>query len=367
MKVRPTALAACQDGVNEAPRRLDYALRNLRSMLADTYALVRTAHHPMPDILTRLERRAEDRPARLGEVNPYLVGVRAFRRFGEVRVTGLAAEMTYYALVSLVPFVIALGAGVGFLEIILAADQVAQVENAIIRALESVFNPEITQEVLEPLVRGLLAEARTGAAILSLLATFLFSSAVFRAVIRVLDDAYRVPERRGVVHVWGLAYVLSLASVVVLVLGLSLMVIGPLLGGGYWIAGLLGLGDVFAMVWAIGRWPVMIALATLYLAWVYTAGPNVRTRFRDALPGALLAALGAILISVGLRVYLEVAGPRAPAVGDAAEAVQAASQTVAAILAVVLWIWLTSVVVLTGGVLNAEISRARGDRLERVA
>lgn len=321
----------------------------------------------MPDLLTRLESWAARREQRVRGVNPFLMVVGAGRRFARVRVPGLAAEMTYYGLVSLVPFVIALGAAVGFLGLVIGPAEVRAVENALIRAMEGIFSQEITADVVEPLVRGLLAQSRTGVALLSLLATFLFASAVFRAVIRVLDEAYGVPERRGFLKVWGMAYLMAVASVVVVVVGLAFVVIGPLLGGGRIIADWLGLGPAFAAVWAFGRWPVVLALATAFLAWVYTAGPNVRTRFREAIPGALLAALGSVLIAAGLRLYLAVAGPRAPAVGDAAEAVQAASQTVGAVLAVVLWMWLTSVAVLVGGVVNAEITRQRGDRVERVA
>lgn len=317
--------------------------------------------------MTRLEGWAARRRTRIRGLNPALLTVSVVKRFGEVRATGLAAEMTYYALISLVPFVIALGAAVGFLEVFIGPAQVAELENTIIRGLQGVFSPEVTVQIIEPLVRGLLAEERTGAAIVSLLATFLFASAVFRAAIQALDDAYGVPERRGVVQVWGLAYLLALTSVIVIIIGLSFIVIGPLLGGGRFLADWLGLGRAFEIVWAVGRWPAVLSIGTLYLAWLYSAGPNLRARWRHSFPGAVLASVGVVVIAIGLRFYLQVAGPRAPAVGDAAEAVQAASQTIGALLAVVLWIWLSSIAVLLGGIVNAEISRQRDDIPEPVA
>jgi membrane protein len=104
---------------------------------------------------------------------------------------------------------------------------------------------------------------------------------------------------------------------------------------------------------------VLFAVATGYLGWLYRVGPNVGNRWKHSLPGAATATLASILIAIGLRVYLGVAGPRAPAVGAATEAVQAVSNTIGAVLAVILWIWLTSIAILTGGVINAQLHRER--------
>jgi membrane protein len=140
---------------------------------------------------------------------------------------------------------------------------------------------------------------------------------------------------------------------------LSLMVVGPLLGGGVRIAEWLGVGPAFALFWSIARWPVAFAVVSAFLAWLYRVAPNVRNTWRASLPGAITATTAIILIAVGLRAYLGVAGPRAPEVGEASEALEVASQTIGAILAVILWIWLSSVAILTGGVLNAELRRRK--------
>lgn len=312
-------------------------------------------------MLDRLTAWAASRQARVGGVNPYLLGIGVGRRFGEVRLTGLAAEMTYYALLSLIPFVLALGASLGFAEALLGQEQARLIEGAVIQALAQVFTSEAMSDVIGPLVRGLLAEARTGAAVLSLLVTLLLASNVFRAVIRALDDAYRVPSRRSLVGQWVRAYAMVLASILVIVVTLSLVVVGPLLGGGREIADWLGLGDVFEVVWNLGRWPVVLMIVVAFLAWVYTFGPNAKEHWRAALPGAVFAAIGTIVIAAGLRYYLAVAGPSAPQLGDADELLSVATQTITALLAVILWIWLTSTVVLLGGVINAELHRLRGE------
>jgi membrane protein len=313
----------------------------------------------------RIEHWAGRQNWRIGEINPLLVAIRVGRRFSDVRVPGLSAEMSYYALISLIPFLVAVGASFGMAERIIGVEQVQEIEDGVIRGLQQVFSPELTNEVLGPLVQTLLYESRTGVAILSLLVTFFLASAVFRALIRALDDAYQVPERRRGLYLWGMAYLFALGSILVLTSVLSLVVVGPLLGGGTRLAEWVGLGEAFALIWAIGRWPAVFLIAIAYLGWVFRVAPNVRNRWRQSLPGATLATIGIIFISLGLRFYLDVAGPRGPEFGQEQEALTIASQTIGALLAVILWMWLIGMAVLTGGLLNAEIRRDRDPRSSR--
>ncbi len=310
----------------------------------------------------RVREWAERRGQRIRGHNPWVVAVRTANRFLEVRIMGLGAEMAYYALLSIIPLVATLGAAMGTLERVIGAAQVSQLEDLLVQSLERIFSPELTASVMEPLVRGLLAQERTGFAIGGLLVTFWFAGGAFRAATRALDEAYKVPERRGTLSQWVVAYGLTVGAVVGLVILLSLVVVGPLLGGGHAIAEWLGLGVLFQVAWVTVRWLVVGVGAIAYLVWVYRIAPNVRNGWRDCVPGAILAAVGTLLITVGFRFYLDFAGPAAPELGDAGAAVQLVSQTIGAILAAMLWIWLVSCVVLTGGVFNAELDRSRGVR-----
>jgi membrane protein len=296
--------------------------------------------------------------ARLRQRDSVALAERVARRGGEVRVAGLAAEMSYYALISLLPLTVGLGASLGFLRALVGERQAAEVENTIVAGVGQVFSPEVMETVAEPLVRGLLQQEYAGAAVIGLLGTFLFASAVFRAVIRALDDAYQVPERRRGLHLWGLAYALAMGSVVVITLVLSLFVVGPLLGGGARVAAWLGLGGVFEVLWAVARWLLVPAVSTAFLTWLYTVAPNARNTWRGSLPGAAGATVALLLIAVGLQAYFHLIGPRMMASGDATQAVALAWQAIGAVLVGTLWIWLSSIAVLTGGILNAELRRA---------
>jgi len=314
-----------------------------------------------PTLLDRADAWAGRHPLRVRGLDLLPFAVRCVRRVVDVRVTGLAAEMTYYALLSVVPLTSALGASLGYLERLTGPEQVTRVEDGVVDAVSGVLADDVAQDALVPLVRGLLREERTGVAVGSLLLTLFLASRMFRAAIRALDDAYTVPERRGLVAQGVLGVALALGAVVTLLVVLVLVVVGPLLGGGEQVADRLGLGDAFSTFWAPARWPVAVGVAGAYLTLLYRYGPQHEpgTTWRRAVPGAVVGSLGVLLVAAAFAGYLRTAGPTAPQV-DGEGTVQVAAQVLGTILAAVLWLWVSAIVVLTGGVVNAELEHRPG-------
>jgi membrane protein len=316
---------------------------------------------PADAIGERAESWAADRPARVGDCNPWQIGVRTIRASLEDRVSGLAAEMAFFALLSLLPALVAIGAALGFLERVLDPESVEQGRRAAIEALGAVFSPQVTADVLQPLVDGLLDADRGGIAVSGLLGALWLASRVFTAAIRALDLAYNVEERRGVVAQRLLAVGFAVGAVVVVSVTLVIAVVGPLFGTGAEIAGTFGFGDAFATLWRLVRWPVIFTMAVGFFTAVYRLGPNVRNRVRDCVPGALLGVSLWLLVTAGFRLYLATVGaPGDQFAGDQDETVALLGQAVGAIVAAILWTYLSSVALLVGGELNSEIAKARG-------
>jgi membrane protein len=307
----------------------------------------------------RLDSWVRRHPLQLGEVSVSRLVVAFVQRFLDVRAMGLAAEMTYYAVLSLFPLFGALGASLGFLERFVGPAQATEVELAVVRGLDVVFSAEVTADVIAPLVHGLLREERAGFAIGGLLLSLFFASRYFRGVIGSLDLAYSVEERRGTIALWSLGLGYALAAVVTVTAVLSMVVIGPLLGGGHAIARWLGLGTLFEAAWNLLRWPVVFAVATGFLTLIYRFGPNVCNTWRESVPGAGVGMLALLLVAMGFRVYIQATGLQSPTIEDADAAVTLALHMVGALMAALLWLWLSSVVILGGGVLNAELSRMK--------
>lgn len=309
------------------------------------------------DAMDRMERIARRSPVRLADRNLAVLGVRTTRRFVDVRVTGLAAEMTYYVVLSLLPLVTAIGAGLGLLERFFGESVARDLESAVIRSVETVFTEELMADIVTPTIETMLREERAGLAIGSLLVSIFVASRVFRAAIRALDDAYDVEERRTLVQQWLLSLSFMAGAVVVVTVSLALVVIGPLLGGGQQLAEWMGVGAAFQWAWSIGRWPVVGAVTVGFLVWLYRIGPNVENRWRQCLPGALVATVALVFVAIGFQTYLSVAGPDAPDVDAGDQGVLVALQLLGILAATLLFVWLSNISVLLGGVVNAEWSR----------
>lgn len=315
----------------------------------------------------RLLGWAGRRPERIVGHNPWELPVRLARSCAEDRVPGLAAEMAFYALLALVPLLVAVGAGLGTLESLLASERIEGIQGSVVGVLAQILGPGLANETFRPLVRGLLSQQRSGLALTGLVIALYLASRVVGVALLALDIAYNAPDGRGALTRRLLGVVYAALGVVVVVLTFALAIAGPLLGGGEALAYRLGYGDAFALAWQIARWPVLVAVVVGFFVLVYRLGPNVQQRWRDCLPGAMLALVLWLAVSLGLRLYLQLTGGvQSPSFPDE-EAVAAAGQMVSALIALVLWIYLSAMTMLVGGEFNAELahSRARAASGER--
>ncbi|HVL04120.1 MAG TPA: YihY/virulence factor BrkB family protein [Acidimicrobiales bacterium] len=268
------------------------------------------------------------------------------RQWREDRVTGLAAEVAFFAMLAIFPALLAVAAVLGSLDSVAGRELAAQAENAILAALDRIFTDE-AQGVLET-VRGMFGEDRTGILTLGALGALFAAARGFVGVVRALDVAYDLDEHRSWFQLLPTAVVLALGSVVVAAVMLAMLVLGPVLGGGREVAGAIGLGDAFAIFWDVLRAPVAFVALVLWAATLYHRGPDHDTAWRRHLPGALLAATSWLVVSLGFRLYLRVA-----AEGNQVFGVLGGAMTL------LVWLYLLGIGLLLGGELNAILAARR--------
>jgi membrane protein len=263
------------------------------------------------------------------------------------RVTGLAAEIAFFALLSLFPTLVALAAALGSLEVLVGRDVAAEAETAVLDFLRRVLTDE-ADEVVDA-ARELFGGGHAGVLTMGAAGAVWAASRGFAAVIDALGVVYELEERRSWLRRRAIALVLVLGSVVTGAVLLAAVVLGPLLGRGQDVADAIGVGATFAAFWDWGRWPVMAAVMVAWAATVFHVAPDHRTPWRWDLPGAALAAALWVVASAGLRLYLALAG--------------GANQVLGALggtLVVVLWLYVLGLALLLGAELNAELAaRAR--------
>src|SRR5215510_14664520 len=203
---------------------------------------------------------------------------------------GMAAQLAYYSLLSLFPALL------------------------IIVALTSFFPPDVLDRIVVGLgvftppdvlnvIQGQLQQIR-GSGHASLLTFGVFgalwsSSSAMTAVIDTLNRAYGIKESRPWWKTQSLAILLTVLLSLFVLISFTLVLGGPQLAER--LAGRVGLGEAFAWSWKILQWPIVFLLVSEAFGLVYYMAPDAEQLWPWILPGAHLATLFWLLISLGFR------------------------------------------------------------------
>jgi membrane protein len=303
---------------------------------------------------------AEQRRERLFGYNPWQLGAHVLRTALRHRVTGPAAEMSFFAMLTLVPLTVAVGAALGLIQRFVGPEKIAKGQDQAISVVRVVISPQLTDGVVDPFVRAQLSQPKGGAAIGGLLLTWWMAGRLFAATSRALDTAYHDRHQRLSIHQRLIALGFAFVSVVVVVLTLGIMVDAPFLDEDR--AQDLGISRALATAWYIGRWPVVLLVLVAFLIGLYRFAPSVRHSWRYLVPGAILGVVLWILAAVGFRIYLAFASETTTGVVVNDQRVVIIGRAVGAVVATVLWTYFSSVAILVGNELNAELARLRALR-----
>jgi len=290
--------------------------------------------------------------------------VQTFRAARRHRVTGHAAEMAFFAVMTLVPSTVAVGSAMGLSEGIVGPGPAEEAENAASTAVRALMGPDLADRVITPFIHTQLEQPRGGVAIGGLILAWWLSSHLFMSTSYALDYAYGVRDRRPTVLQRFIALAFAIGSVGVVAFTVELMVTGPLGDPSSGIAHRLGFGDLYAFMWSVVRWPLVLLIVIGFLVCLYRFSPNVRHRWRDYLPGAVAGAFLWILAAALFRVTADLRDLSGVAPDDPTVAI--IGQAVNAVIATVLWAYLASIAILLGGELNAVV-RTRAAKAAAVA
>jgi membrane protein len=275
------------------------------------------------------------------------VGRSIVREWRQDRVSGLAAEIAFFGILSLFPVLLAVAAALGSLEAIAGSDVAERAQEVVVGFLRDTLTDDAAGTV--DAVEDIFAGSSPGVLTVGVAVAVWSASRGFTALIRALDVVYDLDESRGYFAMRALALVLAVGSVVVAALMLAMLVLGPLLGTGADVADEVGLGGLFATWWDWARWPTAAIVLVAWSATVFHVAPNHHTPWRWDLPGALLSAVAWALSSLGLRAYLSFAAGGNDVFGVFGGA-----------LIVLLWLYLLGLGLLLGGELNAVLAQRHG-------
>jgi membrane protein len=271
---------------------------------------------------------------------------RAFKRFQGDQMTDHAAALTYYSLLSLFP---ALLFGVASLGYFGRQGLIADATDYLLQA----GAPEETVGAVTKALESAQAQRDTAftALIVALVTSLWGASGAFGAVGRALNIVWRVEEGRNFIRLKAHDLGWTLLLLVLVLLTFVLIFVGGDLA--HDLLGTVGLGNVGADIWLIVRWPLALVLTMLVYAIVYYAAPNVEVpRFQFLTPGAVIGVVAWIVASAGFFFYVSSFSSYSATYGAFAGAV-----------ILLVWLWLTNVVLLLGAELNAVIDLRRSPEL----
>lgn len=262
------------------------------------------------------------------------IALRTFREIGEDQVTLIAAGVTYYMLLALVPAITAFVSVYG-----LFADPATVREH--VQLLAGIVPAGGLSIINDQLERLAAQDAPTlGFALLLSLAIALWSAnAGAGALFQAMNVAYEEDEKRNFFVTTALSLAFTLAGVVGALVMVAVVVALPL------VLGFLGLGEGFEWIVQGAGYLLLVGVLLAGLAALYRFGPSRRqARWRWITPGALVAVVAILVVSILFSWYAANFANFDKTYGS-----------LGALIGMLTWMWLTMTAVIAGAELNAEI------------
>ncbi len=267
--------------------------------------------------------------------------VRAAKQALSHGITDLAAALAYYSFLA-IPAVLLVA--VGLFSLIASPDAIT----TLIDKLGTVAPSQATQLVEDSLRR--MNENKNGSlamVIVGFILALWTTTGAMTSFIRALNRAYDRDEDRGFVKQRFVAVQMVVAMAVAFILIFGLLVLGPVMSG--WIGSALHIEGVMGWLWWIVQWPVLLVGLLAIFATVLYLGPNVdHPRWRFISLGSVFAVVVWLAASGLFAVYTAMFDTYNKTWGS-----------LAAVIVMLTWLWVTGIALLLGAEINAESERSR--------
>jgi membrane protein len=263
---------------------------------------------------------------------------RIYQKMNDNRLLAVAAGVVFYGLLALFPTITAFVSLYG-----LVADPSTVHERL---SLIAGILPQGALDILNEQLTRLTAH-RSSALSIGFVGGLLFAlwsaNAGSKAIMDGLNVAYEETEKRTFVRLNLVALAFTLGAIFALVLALGAVVVAPI------IFSHLGLGSALDTLVRIARWPVLLALVILGLTLLYRYGPSLSDpQWTWLFPGNVSAAIVWLAASAIFSWYIANFGNYDATYGS-----------LGAAIGMMTWMWISTIVVLLGAELNAELERER--------
>jgi membrane protein len=252
------------------------------------------------------------------------------------RVTGLAAEAAFFAILSLPPLIFGLVGAVGFVTATLDIRTIANFRDQLINLSSRALTPDVVRSVIEPTLDDVLSRGQAAVISIGFIIALWAGSRALNVFVDTITIMYGMAGRRGIVRTRALSFVLYLVFLVAGIVLLPLILAGPTLVNRVFPPSLEIVGNLY--------WPVVLVGSVCMLATLYHLSVPVRTRWRADLPGAAVTMAMWVIGSVLLRLVLTQSIGSTTIYGP-----------LAAPIAFLIWLYVISIAVLIGAAFNSSL------------
>lgn len=250
-------------------------------------------------------------------------------------VSGLAAQLSYFFLLSLFPLFI-------FLFTLVAYLPYSQEE--ILRTIQA-FAPAKSMSLIETNLKEIM---KGDGKLLSfgIFGTIWSASNGLNAIISAFNRAYDVVETRSYFIARGMSIILTFAMIFVFLFALLLPVFGKQIGLFFFTQ--FGFSEQFLAVWNTSRWVISSLVLLIVFIMLYWVAPNKKLKCVSVLPGAIFAMVGWVCVSFIFSFYVDQLGYYNTTYGS-----------LGGIIVLMIWFYLSGLIIIMGGEINALVGREK--------
>lgn len=260
-------------------------------------------------------------------------------RFKEAEVLGLSAQLAYFFLLSLFPFLL-------FLITLLAY---LPVEEGLVLELLAEYLPQDVTLMIEQNLSQILHHRSGGMLSLGAIGTLWSASNGFNALRRSFNKAYGVKKPRN----FFLSRIIAIGLMLIIILAIIVALLLPVFGNviGNLLIEMNFVSSTFETLWNSFRWIMSSVLFFILFYVLYKLGPNYEKRKNYVICGTFFATVTWQLTSFGFSYYVETLGNFTLTYGS-----------LGTVIVLMIWFYLSGIIITTGGVINAQITKRKNEK-----
>jgi membrane protein len=267
-------------------------------------------------------------------------------RLGAHDTAGSAAQLAYYLVLSVFPFLF-------FVVTLLAFLPLGDAVEDLMDRLSEVM-PDQAMKLISDHLHQLLGQTRPKLLTAGLLAALWTASRGADALRKGLNRAYEVEESRSFWRVNAAEILLTVVGTVLVLAATAMVVLGG--KAGELIADHLNIERQWALIWGWLRWPATGLVVMLTSSLAYHFLPDVKRRFKLITAGSAASSAAWLFATWGFTQYAENFGNYNATYGS-----------IGGVIVLMTWLYISGLIFLVGGEINAVIERASPEGRERGA